>query len=75
MGQLTILQSYWSLPYFGNRPNKFELVHQTISCQDVGEIFGHTEMQEFLTFNSPEMRFLVARQWQLPQQKVLQMPG
>ena len=39
MGQLTILQSHWSLPYFGNRPKKFELVHRIISCQDVSENF------------------------------------
>ena len=26
----TILQSHWSLPHSGNRPRKFDLVHQTV---------------------------------------------
>ena len=32
---LTTSQPHWSLPHFGNRPKKFDLVHQTVSYQKV----------------------------------------
>ena len=30
-----ISQSHWSLPLFGNKPKKFDFVHQTVSCWEV----------------------------------------
>ena len=30
--QLPILQSHWSLPLLGNKPKKFNFMHQTVSC-------------------------------------------
>ena len=47
---LSILQSHWSLPLFGDRPKKFDFVYQTVSCWVGAHVTRQTGYFHFSVF-------------------------